>query len=98
MIGFTVIVYVTGAPGTPAAVGITEIVATIGAVVLFVATNKGALPLPLAPSPIAVLLFVQVYVVPGVALVKFDAGTLLPTQYVLLLGTVTSGVGLTVIV
>ena len=41
------------------------IVALIGDVVVLVAVNDGILPEPLAASPIAVLLFVHVKVVPG---------------------------------
>jgi hypothetical protein len=40
------------------------IVAVIGDVVAFVAVNEGILPEPFAARPIAVLLFVQVNVVP----------------------------------
>ena len=48
----------------PFAVGVTVIVAVIGEVVAFVAMNEGIFPVPLAARPIAVLLFVQVNVVP----------------------------------
>ena len=40
-------------------VGVTVIVATIGAVVLLVATNVGMFPVPLAAIPIEGALFVQ---------------------------------------
>ena len=40
------------------------IVPVIGAPVPLVAVNAGTLPVPLTPKPIAVLLFVQVKVLP----------------------------------
>ena len=43
--------------------GVTVIVAVIGAFVLLVATKDEISPVPLAASPIAVLLFVQLYTV-----------------------------------
>ena len=52
----------------PLAVAITDIVAVIGAVVLFVGVNTGIFPVPEATKPIAVLEFVQVYVVPATPL------------------------------
>ena len=76
----------------------TVIVAVIGVVPGFVAVNAGIFPLPFAPSPMAVLLFVHVNVVPGVVLVKFVAGTVAPTHTTILAGTITLGAGLTVIV
>lgn len=67
--GFTVIVYVVAVPlqdtDPLVNVGVTVIVPDIGAVPLFVAVNDG-IPVafvPLAAKPIAVLLFVQLYVV-----------------------------------
>lgn len=44
-------------------VGVTVIVAVIGAFVLLVVVNEEILPVPLAARPIAVLLFVQLYTV-----------------------------------
>jgi hypothetical protein len=62
-VGFTVYVYVRGVPTqlTPPLVnvGVTVIVAVTGAVVVFVAVKLGMLPVPDAPSPILVVLFVQ---------------------------------------
>ena len=55
--GFTVIVNVCAGP-THENVGITSIVAVMGASVLFSAV-KEIFPLPLAPKPMDVLLFVQ---------------------------------------
>ena len=40
--------------------GVTTIVATTGTVPGLVATNEGIFPLPLAPRPMLILLFVQV--------------------------------------
>jgi hypothetical protein len=69
-VGFTVMVNVCGAPGHPAADGVTVIVAVIGAFVELVAVNDGIFPLPVAASPIEVLLFVQLKVVPLTAPAK----------------------------
>jgi len=63
-VGLTVIVNVCAAPGHPAADGVTVIVAVTGALVKLIAVNAGIFPLPLAAKPIAVLLFVQLKVVP----------------------------------
>jgi len=56
------------------------IVATILAVVLFVAMNEGTLPDPLAAKPIAVLLFDQVNEVPLTGLDSVVAGAETPLQ------------------
>jgi len=64
LFGSTVIVNVCGGPVQPLAVGTTVIVATTGVFPEFVATNAPISPLPLAASPIDVLLFVQLKVVP----------------------------------
>jgi hypothetical protein len=58
-VGFTVIVKLTGPPPQPDAVGVTVMVAVIGALVVLVAVNDGMLPVPAAANPMAVLLFVQ---------------------------------------
>ena len=82
-IGFTVIINVCGAPGQLLAVGVTVIVPAIGAVPALVAVKVGnELPEPLAPNPMAVLLFVHVNVVPAKLLVKFKVpvGTNVPLQ------------------
>jgi len=52
-------VKVTGPPPQPDAVGVTVMVAVIGALVVLVAVKAGILPVPLAARPIAGLLFVQ---------------------------------------
>ena len=58
-VGFTVMVKVCGVPVHGPNTGVTVIVAVIGRAVALVAVNDAILPLPLAASPIAVLLFVQ---------------------------------------
>ena len=64
-------VNVVGVPVQPFAVGVTVIVEVIGEVVALVAVNEGILPKPPATRPIAVLLFVQVNVVPLTGPEKF---------------------------
>ena len=63
-VGFTVIVNDVDDPEQPLAFGVTVIVAVIGVEPALVAVKAGIFPFPLAASPIAVLLFVQLYVVP----------------------------------
>ena len=58
-VGFTVIVNTIGVPGHPLAVGVTVIVDVIAVVPPLVAVNAGIFTEPLAPKPMAVLLFVQ---------------------------------------
>ena len=58
-VGFTVMVKLTAVPPQPVEVGVTVMVAVIGAAVALVAIKLGILPVPDAPRPIAVLLFVQ---------------------------------------
>jgi hypothetical protein len=76
-VGLTVIVKVLATPGQvlPALVklGVTVIFAVMGKVPVFVAVKAVILPEPLAVSPIAVLSFVQLYVVPATPPVKFIA-------------------------
>ena len=55
-------------------------VTVIGDVVEFVAVNEGTLPGPLAGRPIAVLLFVQVNVVPLTGPDRFVIGASAPAQ------------------
>ncbi len=62
-----------GVPPQVLAEGVTVIVAVIGAVPVLVAVNEGRAPVPLAASPIAVLLLVQVNVVPLTGLVNVIA-------------------------
>lgn len=58
-VGFTVIVKLTDPPPQPDAVGVTVMVAVIGALVVLVAVKAGILPVPDAARPMAVLLLVQ---------------------------------------
>ena len=74
------------------------IVAVTGAELVLTALNPAIFPAPLADNPIVVLLFVQVKVAPGVVLVYVVPATAAPLQTVMLAGTVTTGVGLTVMV
>jgi len=73
-------VNVLGVPVQPFAVGVTVIVAVMGEVAAFAAVNEGTLPEPLAPRPMAVLLFVQVNVVPLRGPDKFVMDATTPTQ------------------
>ena len=73
-------------------------VAVIGADVAFVAVNDGMFPDPFAPSPMAVLLFVQVNEVPLTGPDKVVEVTLAALQCVWLGTVVTVGVGFMVIV
>jgi hypothetical protein len=58
-VGFTVIVKVRTGPGQPLALGVTVMVAVIGALVVLVAVKLAILPFPLAAKPMDVVLFVQ---------------------------------------
>ncbi len=62
------------------AVGVTVIVAVIGAVVVLVAVKAGTFPEPLAARPTAVLLLVHVNVVPVTGPVNVVAGAVAPLQ------------------
>lgn len=98
-VGFTVIVYVRGVPVHPFAAGVTEIVAVTAAVPVFTAVKEGIVAVdPLAASPMEGLELVHANVVPVVVLVHVAAGTVAPLHTVLLAGTVTFGVGFTVMV
>jgi len=72
-IGFTVMVKLCAVPGQPLAVGVTVMVAVMGALVVLVAVNTGIFPVPLAARPIAVLLLVQLKLVLLTAPVKLMA-------------------------
>ena len=100
-IGFTVMVNVLGVPAQVEPLtktGVTVMVAVIAALVLFVPMKEGMLPVPLAPRPIAVLLFVQLNTVPGTVVVKFTAPVGEPLQTVWFATAFTVGVGFTVMV
>jgi hypothetical protein len=73
-------------------------VAVTGAVPVLVAVNAGVLPVPEAASPIEALVLVHANVPPAGVLVKAEAATLPPLQTMMFAGTVTVGVGLTVMV
>jgi hypothetical protein len=66
----------------PFAVGVTTIVAVTATEPLFKAVKDGMLPTPVFARPIEELLFVQVYVVPATAPVKFSAVIAAPLQTV----------------
>ena len=71
-------VYVLTDPVHPPEVAVTLIVAVIGLVVVLVAVKAGVFPAPLAPKPMAVLLFVQLKVAPAGVVVKLLVGTVAP--------------------
>ena len=81
-VGFTVIVKVVDEPVHPFATGVTVIVAVTALVPEFVAIKDGMSPLPLAASPIEVVLFVQLKVVLLTAPVNATGETGLPLQTV----------------
>ena len=79
--GYIDIVYDEGVPSHPFAVGKMVTVDVIVALVELVAVKDGMLfPEPLAASPIAVLLLVQVNVVPGTGPAIGVIGTVVPAQ------------------
>jgi len=85
-------------PGQLFTVAETVMVAVIGAFVVFTAVKAVIFPVPLTPRPIAVLEFVQAKIPPAGLLLKLVAGTEPLLQTLILAGTETTGVGLTVIV
>lgn len=98
--GFTVMVKVCGVPvqvPPPLVyVGVTVIVPVIGAAVVLVAV-KFRLPVPLAAKPMAVLLLVQLYTVPGTVPLKAWV-TVAPVHTTWLATGLTVGIGFTVMV
>ena len=97
-IGVTVSTKVIGNPVQPnGEFGVTVTVALIE-LTLFVVTNDGILPLPLAANPIAGLLFTQVYVVPDTGLVNTIGVVVVLAHNVWLATAFTVAVGLTVMV
>ena len=100
--GLTVMVKLMGEPTQPFAVGVTVMVAPSGPLVALVVTNGSISPVPLAASPMAVLLLVQLYTVPATvppAVPLNDITTVVaPVQYALLPTGATVGIGLTVMV
>jgi hypothetical protein len=95
--GLTVIVKVADGPRHPV-VGVTVIVPVIGVLPVLVALNDVIFPVPLAASPMAVLVLVQVYVTPVRELLKLIAPVAVPAHNTMFAGTTTSGAGLIVIV
>ena len=93
--GLTVIVKLTAGPIQPFAVGVTEIVPVLAIDVSLRAVNA-RFPEPLAPRPIAVLVFVQLKVDPAVPVKLTVTGA--PLHTIWLPGLFTVAVGLTVMV
>jgi hypothetical protein len=80
--------------GQPPFVAVTVIVAVIGVAVLLIGVKAGIVaPVPLTNKPMDVLLFVQLNVVPEVALLKVNGPELCPAQTIVLAGTVKLGAG-----
>lgn len=71
-------------------------VAVTGLLEVFTALKPAMLPTPLAPIPIEVLELVHAKLAPEVGLVKLVAATAALLHTVMLAGTLTVGVGLTV--
>ena len=65
-------------------------------VVTWLAVKVGIVPVPEAPMPVAVLLFVQATVAVGLLVVHVIAGTVAPSQKTLDAGVVIVGAGLTI--
>jgi hypothetical protein len=81
--GFTVIVKLTGVPAQLFAVGVIVMSPDIFVLLVLVVRKAGmVVPLPDAPNPIAVLLFVQVKVVPVELLPKVTNVEFVPEQIV----------------
>ena len=80
-IGLTVIVYVEVVPVHPLAVGIIEIVPIMGLLPELVVKKDGTIVVPLAIRPIAVLLLVQLNVVPVTGPDMVVAEVVAPVQY-----------------
>lgn len=95
-VGLTVIVKLVVVPVHPLLIGVTIIVHDMGDVPGLVAENAGMFPEPLAPSPIAVLEFAQLKVVPATVPDKFIKLVVEPLHNVRLDTLLTVGVGLTV--
>ena len=79
-VGYTVTLNVVTGPVHPLAVAVTLTVAVIGLLVLFVMVVKAPMfPLLPRPKPTSVVL-VQLYVAPGVELLKLIAAPVAPLQ------------------
>lgn len=95
-VGFTAMVKVDGVPVHPLAAGVTVMVAEIVEPVVLVAVKAGIFPVPLALKPIAVLLLVQVKVVPVTGPERVVTGTAVPLQWFCAARALTVGMGLIV--
>ena len=78
--------------------GVTVIVDVMGAPVVFVEVKEGTSPDPLAPRPMAVLLFVHAKAAPAGVLLKLVVATISPAHTATSDGAETVGTGLTVTV
>lgn len=74
------IVNVEGIPWQPFAVGVMVMVATSGAVPVFVAVNEGMGPVPLAARPMDGVLLLQAKVLPATGLLKVTTEVTAPLQ------------------
>ena len=79
-VGLTVYFIVVGVPTQPFKDGVIITVEVIGLFVLLVAVKAGKIPVPEAAKPIAVLLFVQEYVVPDGVPDKMTPDEVAPAQ------------------
>jgi hypothetical protein len=93
-----VIVRFCDIPTQPFADGVTVIVAIVVLLVLLLAVKEAILPAPVPASPIDIVLLLHAIVEPVVVLLKFNALWVVPLQFAWLDGTITIGVGFTVIV
>ena len=101
-LGLTVMVKVVAVPlqVIPALVnvGVIVMVAVTGVLPALMAVNEGMVLVPLAPRPMLVLLFVQLYTVPATGPVMVIAAVAAPAHTVWFAIVFTAGVGLTVMV
>ena len=79
--GLTVMVYEDKDPVHSFASGVMVMTATIGSLVRWVAVKEGIFPVPLAPSPMAVLLLTHVKEVPATGPVTCVTGTVTPWHH-----------------
>jgi hypothetical protein len=91
-------VKVFAVPLQPFIVGVTVTIAVIGEELLLNAVNEGILPVPLAASPMEVVLFVQVYTVFATPPLNVTAADAVPLQRSWFAGWFTCVPGFTVIV
>jgi hypothetical protein len=96
--GLMVIVKLTGIPGQGPKTGVMVIVDVMAEPVVLAAVKLGRSPVPFAPRPMAVLLFVQLNVTPDGVPDKLVTGTVTPAHAVILAGAIAVGVGSMVMV